>query len=93
MRDWDEDEVRGETEEGMRHDLHEFAIEKSVDALVAGVISEVEGCTEREERSRDHDQQQVLDHVVAEVLHVKDTNDRFGREERDEKPREEEDRS
>ena len=93
VRDRDEDEVRGETEEWLGDQRHETTVEEVAQALGAGVVGEVEWRAEGEEGSGHHDQQEVLDHVVAEVLHVEHPDDGLRRDERHDQPREEGNRS
>ena len=90
VRDRDEDEVGREAEERLGDDRHERG-RRGSDGCVrrTGVVGEVERCAQGEQRGRHHDQQEVLDHVVAEVLHVEDADDRLRGDEGDDESREE----
>ncbi len=66
--------------------VHELAVEKSPNRVGARLVGEIERGAQRKERRRHHDQQQVLDHVVAEVLHVVGADEGLGGEEGDEQP-------
>jgi len=89
VRHRNEDEVRREPEERLRDEGHEFPVEEMAKARRTGVVGEIERGAEGEQWCRHHDQQEVLDHVVTEVLHIEHANDGLRREERDDQSRQE----
>jgi hypothetical protein len=73
--DGNEDEVEDEREERVRDGLHDVTVQERTHVGCTHFVQQVEWPAECEEWRRDHDQQEVLDHVIAEVLHIKVTND------------------